>query len=170
MDQNRRGFLQSFSSPFVKPGEESALIRLPYNNDPSLFQKECITCETKPCIAVCDEEIIKVYEDKSVYIDFSKRGCTYCDDCADVCELGVLTVETPSPHIKADIKLDMTKCVAWHDVICNACGDVCYDRAIKFLGMFRPEINYENCTNCGFCVGVCPSYAISATLQKDEIT
>jgi ferredoxin-type protein NapF len=161
MDENRRGFLKSFSTPFEGENEWQP-IRLPYNKDISLFQKECPSCEDKPCIPVCDEEIIKTLEDGTVFLDFSKRGCTYCDDCAKACPNDVLVLDENIDRINAHIELDMTKCVAWHDVICSSCRDVCYDRAIKFLGMFRPEINYDNCTNCGFCVGVCPSYAITA--------
>jgi ferredoxin-type protein NapF len=169
MDHQRRGFFKSFSTPFI--GNEEELfdpIRLPYNKDKSLFQKECVVCEDKPCIAVCDEEIIKVLDDGSVYLDFSKRGCTYCDECAKKCERGVLVLEEEPIRISAGITLDMAKCVAWQNVICSSCSDVCYDRAIKFLGMFRPEINYDNCTNCGFCIGVCPSLAISAISIREE--
>lgn len=167
MDEKRRGFLKSFSTPFADEQNEWEPIRLPYSQDRSLFQKECTQCEEKPCIAVCDEEIIKVLDDATVYLDFSKRGCTYCDACAGACEKGVLALNGYLAPIQAHIELDITKCIAWHNVICSSCADVCYDRAIKFLGMFRPEIKYENCTNCGFCIGVCPSYAISATALKE---
>ena len=167
MNESRRGFFKSFSAPFNQKDDEWRPIRPPYNRDKSLFQKECISCEEKPCVAVCDEEIIKISDDGTVYLDFSKRGCTYCDECALSCQKGVLLLDsTNSNRIDAHIELDMTKCVAWHGVICSSCSDVCYDRAIKFLGMLRPEINYENCTNCGFCVGVCPSYAISAIAKE----
>ncbi len=163
MDESRRGFFKSFSTPFVDEIEEYKPIRLPYNKDASLFQKECIRCEEKPCVSVCDEEIIKISDDNTVYLDFTKRGCTYCDECVKACKMGVLIFDEKLELIDAHIELDITKCVAWQDVVCSSCSDVCYDKAIKFLGMFRPEINYENCTNCGFCIGVCPSFAISAT-------
>jgi ferredoxin-type protein NapF len=165
MDEHRRGFLKSFSTPFTDKPTEIQPIRLPYNKDESLFQK-CIECEDRPCIAVCDENIIKVNDDGTVELDFSKRGCTYCDACAEACKVGVLVLDEEISQISAKITLDATKCMAWADVICSSCADVCYDRAIKFLGMFRPEINYENCTNCGFCIGVCPSYAITATARS----
>ncbi len=163
MDEGRRGFLKSFSNKFSAEEDIKKPIRLPYNKDETLFTTICTTCDDKPCIAVCDENIIKVEEDSSVYLDFSKRGCTYCDACAEACDKEVLILNEEVERIKAHIELDMTKCMAWQNVICSSCRDVCYDNAIKFLGMLRPEINYENCTNCGFCIGVCPSYAISAT-------
>ena len=168
MDESRRGFFKSFSTPFSEEEQEWQPIRLPYNRDKTLFETVCISCENKPCIPVCDEEIIKVLDDNSVYLDFSKRGCTYCDECALACDKDVLVLDETIDRIEAYIELDMTKCMAWKDVICSSCRDVCYDRAIKFLGMLRPEIVYDNCTNCGFCIGVCPSYAISATITTKE--
>jgi len=162
MDDSRRGFFKSFSTPFSDKEDILKPIRLPYNKDETLFESVCTTCEDKPCIPVCDEEIIKIDENKSVYLDFSKRGCTYCDACAEACDKEVLVLSDEINKIKAEIKLDLTSCIAWQNVICSSCRDVCYDNAIKFLGMLRPEINYENCTNCGFCIGVCPSYAITA--------
>lgn len=171
MDQTRRGFFQSFSEPFKQNKQVVEPIRLPYNKDESLFQKECVLCEDKPCTTVCDEEIIKILDDGSVGLNFSKRGCTYCDACLESCPKEVLTQEPEYKHIQAFIKLDITMCMAWQNVICSSCRDVCYDNAIKFLGMLRPEINYDNCTSCGFCLGVCPSNAITATAliqQKEE--
>jgi ferredoxin-type protein NapF len=166
MDISRRGFFKSFSASLGNGQEEWRPIRPPYNEDISLFQKECTLCETKPCITACDEEIIKTANDGTVYVDFSKRGCTYCEACSDICDRNVLVSYKSTDFIQADLKLDMTKCMAWHGVICSACRDVCYDRAITFLGMLRPEIN-ENCTSCGFCIGVCPSFAISATAREE---
>ncbi len=136
----------------------------------SFFQKVCTTCEDKPCVAVCDEKIIQVLEDGSVCLDFSKKGCTYCEECAKVCEKGILVLGDEPILISVKITLNITKCLAWHGTICSTCADVCFDKAIKFLGMFRPEINYENCTNCGFCIGVCPVDSISAVaIEKEDI-
>ena len=170
MDQTRRGFFQSFSDPFKQSDKVVKPIRLPYNKDESLFQKECVSCENKPCTTVCDEEIIKILDDGTVELDFSKRGCTYCDACFEACDKEVLIADQDYKNIQAFIKLDITMCIAWKGVICSSCKDVCYDNAIKFLGMLRPEINYDNCTSCGFCLGVCPSYAITATalVQKKD--
>ncbi len=170
MDESRRGFFKSFSTPFSKDKQEWQPIRLPYNKDITLFETVCTTCEEKPCITACDEKIIKVLDDNSVFLDFSKRGCTYCDACAEACDKEVLVLDEEISKISAHIELDMTKCMAWKNVICSSCRDVCYDRAIKFLGMLRPEIVYENCTNCGFCIGVCPSYAILATATIKEVS
>lgn len=66
---------------------------------------------------------------------------------------------------KADI--DVLSCMAWHNSICNSCLDSCDERAIKFLGMFRPNIDTLKCTGCNECTSVCPSNAISLKEVSD---
>ena len=43
---------------------------------------------------------------------------------------------------------------------CNACGDVCAHKAIKFVvdneGFWYPEVDKDLCTDCGLCEKVCP--------------
>ena len=43
---------------------------------------------------------------------------------------------------------------------CNACGDICGRKAIKFKidqeGFWYPEVNTDICSNCGLCEKVCP--------------
>lgn len=43
---------------------------------------------------------------------------------------------------------------------CNACGDVCAHKAIKFItdneGFWYPEVDMNLCTDCGLCEKVCP--------------
>jgi len=155
----RRELFNSLSSSFSKKeGNKVKVIRPPYNEDKSLFHKECPTCDA-PCVTLCEEDIIVIGEDKTPHIDFSKGGCTYCDQCAKACEYSVL-VEGSTSKISAKIQIDMIKCLSWHDTMCFSCKDPCLDDAIEFLGMFRPSILEEKCTNCGFCLNVCPSDAI----------
>lgn len=166
MDEKRRGFFKTLS-PYKDKGESvSEPIRLPYNHDSMLFESVCVTCESKPCVTACDEQIIMITQDGTPALDLSKRGCTYCEDCAKACDKGVLDINVEDKQIKADVTLDIGKCIAWHQVICSSCADVCYDKAIKFLGMLRPEIVPENCTNCGFCIGVCPTESISIRVKR----
>lgn len=92
----RRELFSSLASAF-QPKQE-ALIRPPYYNDESAFDKECHQCDGK-CATVCEEHIIKIDENKTPYISFEKSGCTYCDACALACEFDVLHV-----NLKANIK------------------------------------------------------------------
>ena len=154
----RRDFFSSFSLSSNEDKNKENLIRPPYFKDENDFSKECISCDAR-CVASCDENIIFLSKNKTPYLDFSNGGCTYCDECANICHKNVLNLEFKK-HISSSITLDITKCLSWNDVMCFSCKDPCLDDAISFLTMFKPEI-LDNCTLCGFCISRCPSNAIS---------
>lgn len=156
----RRELFSSLSKPFKKEEKESN-IRPPYFKDINLFFTNCVECLDKPCITVCEENIIQVLEDKTVALDFSNSGCTYCNMCAIACTNGVLSLEDKK-KIDVKIEIDVLTCLAWQNTMCFSCKDPCLDDAIEFLGMFRPTI-ISNCTSCGFCIKVCPTNAIKVT-------
>lgn len=156
----RRELFSSLASRFSKEQEtKKSLIRPPYFEKESDFLDKCVECEGF-CVSSCEEKIIKIAEDKTPYIDFSVSGCTYCDECAKVCEYDVLKLENKK-NIEQTIEIDMLRCVSWHDTMCFSCKDPCLDDAIDFLAMFRPSINSDKCTNCGFCIKYCPVDAIA---------
>jgi ferredoxin-type protein NapF len=132
-------------------------LRPPYFSDNSLFHNECNKCDAK-CAAVCEEDIIKIADDKTPYLLFSLSGCTYCDKCAVACEFGVLQIENKK-QISAKVTIDKAKCLSWDHTMCFSCKDPCLDRAIDFQAMFMPTIN-DKCTSCGFCISRCPTDAI----------
>ena len=147
-----------FSSlAFNKNRQGSIKIRPPYCSDESDFDN-CIECGGK-CAIACEEQIITIEDDKTPILDFKKGGCTYCDKCALVCEYNHLKLKDKK-LINAKIKIDMLKCLSWQKTMCFSCKEVCLEDAVKFLGLFRAEIDYDKCTNCGFCIKVCPVYAI----------
>lgn len=154
----RREFFTSLKKSFTqKTGR--AVARPPYFLESDIFAK-CFECESRACLTSCDEKIMLFDEEFGVVLDFSKRGCTFCDKCALACELDVLDIAHKKMKIETtQVYIDMIECISWNGVICYSCKDVCYDNAIDFLGMLRPTIN-QNCTNCGFCVGVCPTNAV----------
>ncbi len=139
-----------------KSEKKIPLIRPPYSygSDFSL----CKDCEGK-CIDICEEGILKRFKDKSPYIVFNLKGCSFCEKCVDVCDLGVLSKDKPA-KIYMDISINPNKCMAWHGVMCFSCKDPCIDNAIKFEGLFKPKIDLSLCSGCGFCINVCPSGAI----------
>ena len=57
------------------------------------------------------------------------------------------------------LQLNAATCLAWNNVVCSNCADVCHARAIEFLGLFRPVIN-EKCDNCNECISSCFKGAI----------
>jgi len=154
---SRRELFSSLASR-LKGEKQESKIRPPYFSDRDSFDKECHNCDGR-CATFCQESIIVIDEDRTPRLDFTKRGCTYCDECAKACEKGVLKVENKS-FIKARFEIDVTKCLSWQKTMCFSCKDPCLDNAIEFLGLFRPEIKDSVCTNCGMCVSICPSDAI----------
>ncbi|WP_457597124.1 ferredoxin-type protein NapF [Hydrogenimonas sp.] len=165
VDPKRRELFTSLSSAVAGKAEGPAPIRPPYAPDPALFQTLCVACESKPCVKACEEEIIVIGTDGTPRLDFSRRGCTFCEACADACEPGVLRDKTLN-FIDAKVEIDVLKCVAWHQVMCSSCKEPCLEDAIAFLGLFRPEIVADRCTACGFCLAVCPTDAINITQGK----
>ncbi len=167
MAMKRRELFSSLASPFKKKDEKLEIIRPPYFKEESDFSKICVTCEDKSCTTVCEENIIFINEDGTPSLNFANNGCTYCDECALACKDDVLQVEYKK-NINLKFSIDVLKCMSWNQTMCFSCKDPCLDDAIKFLGMFRPEINSDLCTSCGFCVKVCPTDAISMEIVNAE--
>ena len=171
---SRRDFFKSFTKPLSQTKEESLLlVRPPYGKSESLFQSECPSCESKACVASCDEKIIFIAEDGTPTLSFKQNGCTFCDACAKACTDGVLSLENKetSEYLNAIFKISLEACVAHHGVICHSCKEPCIDDAILFNGMFNPVIDDEKCTACGFCMSRCPTQAISYDVYelKNEV-
>ncbi len=166
---DRRELFGFLSSSLKGEEKKAIIIRPPYYNDVNAFDKECQNCDAK-CATLCQEQIILIGEDKTPYLDFSKSGCTYCDDCANACEPNVLQVEHKK-LIDAGIRINESSCMSWSGIMCFSCKDPCLENAINFKAMFMPSINQEKCTSCGFCISRCPSYAIDikALSSKENI-
>jgi len=164
----QRRELFSFLSASIKDAarekpEQVLVVRPPYfkevvDGEIDAFDIECQNCEGL-CATSCQEHIIVIGEDKTPSLDFSKSGCTYCDDCATACTPNVLNIEDKK-LINAAIVIDKTKCMSWEGVMCFSCKDPCLEDAIDFKAMFTPTIDASKCTACGFCMSRCPSYAI----------
>ena len=141
------------------------MVRPPYGVSESFFQSKCPSCESKSCVASCDEKIIFIADDGTPALTFKRNGCTFCDECAKVCEEGVLSVENSNTagELNAIFRISLESCVAHHGVVCFSCKEPCVDNAILFNGMFAPVIDDDKCTGCGFCLSRCPTQAISYT-------
>ena len=150
-----------FSSLFSSKNKEKKeiILRPPYFKNEDSFYKECISCEDKPCITFCQENIIILGNDGTPQLSFGESGCSYCDECAINCPKDVLNVEDKQ-LINAKIEINMLECVSWRDTMCFSCKDPCLEDAIEFLGIYKPSIDSDKCTSCGFCVSRCPTDAI----------
>lgn len=165
---SRRDFFKSLTGGVVaKVKEDKPLyLRPPYNINRELFDKECIECESKACATACDENIIVIEASGTPILNFTKSGCTFCQDCADVCERDVLVVTEDSQKIDATFLINKESCMAHNGSICFSCKEPCIDDAILFKGMFDPIIDMERCTSCGFCISRCPTNAIEFIIRS----
>jgi len=138
------------------PKKQESIIRPPYYQK-DIFLSECTGCEAL-CKDVCPTNIIHMQKDKTPVLDFEKAGCTYCDECANICPTDVLSLEFKH-KIKANIVINTKNCLSWKQTMCFSCKDPCLDKAIDFTALFKPIIN-EACTSCGYCIKACPTGAI----------
>jgi ferredoxin-type protein NapF len=161
----RRGVLGALFSKKGNENLQTLCARPPYHQALFDFQTVCSQCQDTPCVGACEEEIIFLDAAHTPCLDFTRRGCTFCEACAKACPSGVLDVSSPAT-ISVNVKIDMLKCMAWHQSLCHSCLDACEVNAISFLGLFRPSIDDSACTGCGGCVGICPSEAICVSSKE----
>ena len=140
---------------------ENIFIRPPYSYEESLFQSKCRSCESKACATSCEEEIIVIGSLGSPILNLKAGGCTFCEKCAEVCEMDVLSLEYGKATINARFSINTSACMAHNGSICFSCKEPCIDDAILFKGLYNPVIDPDMCTGCGFCIGRCPTDAIS---------
>ncbi len=164
---SRREFFKTLASPISEAKEKkiSLYLRPPYYKDIDIFDKECINCESKACASACDEDIIIIEAKGTPILNFTNSGCTFCQECANVCETNVLNIEDKKDKINAIIIINKEKCMSHNGSICFSCKEPCLDDAILFKGMFEPIIDMDRCTSCGFCIGRCPTNAIEYTIK-----
>jgi len=166
---SRRGVLTSlFGMKKAQKNQNELCVRPPYHQEGYEFLDHCVTCNDTPCMNACEENIIFLGADHTPCLDFTKRGCTFCEACASACPSDVLSLtckDEKSLHVKAEI--DIMACMAWHQSLCNSCLDACEPRAIHFLGLWKPQIEMDVCNGCGMCVGICPSNAIIIKAKEE---
>lgn len=164
---SRRGVLTSLfgMKKAQKIQNELCVVRPPYHQEGYAFSELCVTCQESPCVNACEENIIFLDAAHTPCLDFTKRGCTFCDACASACPSGVLDIASKK-EIPVKAEIDIMACMAWHQSLCNSCLDACEPRAILFLGLFRPHIELDACNGCGMCIGICPSNAIA--MKREE--
>lgn len=163
---SRRGVLTSlFGMKKAQKIQNKPSVRPPYHQEGYAFSELCVTCQESPCVNACEENIIFLDAAHTPCLDFTKRGCTFCEACASVCPSGVLDIAFKK-EILVKAEIDIMTCMAWHQSLCNSCLDACEPRAILFLGLFRPHIEMDACNGCGMCIGICPSNAIA--IKREE--
>lgn len=136
-------------------------IRLPWAVESSLFTQGCTRCGD--CITACETQILIRGDGGYPEIRFAQGECTFCQACVQICQQPIFRPfdETPWEH-----KVSITeRCLAYGQVECRSCEDVCETRAIRFqrqLGkVAQPLLNLADCSGCGACIAVCPRDAIN---------
>ena len=152
IDKKKRNLFRRASSPF------KSFLYPPYFEKKEDFLN-CIECQNKECVSACNEKIIHI-ENEIPIIKFGINGCTFCDECATACPNGVLKTENKKTKINVEMIINPAKCIAWNQTVCFSCQDICEENAIIYKGMFNPVIDLDKCTGCGFCLSVCPTFAI----------
>ena len=159
LKSNRREVFTSLFGKRTETKKSVVCVRPPYQNEGYEFLDVCVTCQDTPCVNACEENIIALDAHQTPCLDFTKGGCTFCEACARACPTEMLSLEAPST-LNATVSIDILTCMAWHNSLCNSCLDACQVRAIQFLGLFRPQIDAQACTGCGWCINVCPTQAM----------
>ncbi|MEA3291479.1 MAG: ferredoxin-type protein NapF [Pseudomonadota bacterium] len=152
-----------------------APLRPPWSLPEAAFVDACNRCGE--CAKRCPEGILVAGEGGFPKIEFFRGECTFCGDCLKACETGALraaqgellhdgtTNETPPWDLRAAVSREI--CIAFHGIVCRACGENCDAGAIHFRlavgGFALPELDKEACSGCGACVRPCPVQAVKIT-------
>lgn len=145
---DRRKFLRGHLRP--------APIRPPWPSESALGS--CNGCGA--CVAACPSKLLCTVDGKPE-ISFTSE-CTFCGACAAVCPEHLFEQSARAFHHVVAIG---DSCLARRGIVCQSCGDVCPETAIRFSprrgGPFLPQVQSEACTGCGACIATCPASAIS---------
>lgn len=162
VDLARRNFFRG------KKTSTPPAIRLPWVISEQHFIDGCTQCGD--CVKSCEENIIINGDGGFPQIDFSKGECSFCHDCIDVCKQPLFIGEKHNNQNawQLDIKIN-SSCLAMNQIVCQSCQDICEPEAISFKYLHsktpQPQIELEQCTNCGACVSICPQTAIELTTK-----
>lgn len=78
-----------------------------------------------------------------------------------------MALEEPPELLVGLAQLDEGRCLSHQGVICQSCRAACASEALRFDARFRPEVEAERCTGCGFCIGVCPEQALRIVWARE---
>lgn len=160
-------------------------LRLPWVINESVFTSGCTQCES--CINSCETNIIVKDEDGYPKIDFNLGECTFCNKCISACDQPLFsgsfsdssannnTDNIISAHKAWPVLITISdKCLAKNNIYCQSCRDECETSVIKFnyttSSIPEPQINDNDCTQCGACIKSCPQDAITFVFESSATT
>lgn len=142
--------------------------RPPYAIAEADFRSLCERCDA--CREACETGIIGRDGEGYPILLFGQASCSFCGDCANVCDTGALSVKQARPWtVRADVK---ASCLSFNAVTCRACEDSCEAGAIRFRlmtqGRALPLIDETACTGCGSCAVICPNQSIEMKSRETK--
>lgn len=146
-------------------GSSGIGVRPPWALDEAGFLASCSRCGA--CVDTCTQRILVRGDGGYPQADFFRGECTFCGDCAAVCEAGALRrVSMPNPPWILEARIG-DACLAARGIECRICGECCDAHAIRFVpqlgAVARPVPDASKCSGCGACVAPCPVAAVSVT-------
>ncbi|WGV98204.1 ferredoxin-type protein NapF [Vibrio sp. YMD68] len=153
---------------FSRATNDDDSLRLPWLTSVDGFIQDCTRCGK--CIEACENKIIEKGDGGFPTVNFSIDECTFCYQCAETCPEPLFERQESTPWL-AEITIN-NQCLAYNNVECRSCSDVCDAMVIKFtpeLGkVAQPKLELDECTGCGACVSVCPTSAIKVSNVKNN--
>ena|GEM_PF-215205 len=155
-DLSRRGLLRGRT-------RHTQAFRPPWALAEPLFVDACTRC--RACVERCPEQVLVIGDGGFPEFDAKRGECTFCGDCAGVCESKALDPgNLARPWLLQATVSDMA-CLAHSGVVCASCQDPCPEQAIRMQpvrgAVAIPQIDAARCIGCGACVSACPTSAIT---------
>ena len=145
----------------------SDAIRPPWSPSEDVFTDQCRRCGD--CISACETGVLIKGSGGFPEADFSRAGCTFCEQCNTACGDRILTKQHERWKILPQIS---QQCLARNQIHCRTCQELCEVEAIRFElvpgGVALPEIDLSLCSGCGECVADCPVEAIKMKKAVDK--
>ena len=119
------------------------------------------------CVTACPHDAIRVVNGVAVV---NEAKCVGCGLCAKACPRGLIDLVPASKRVRVQCsnrdKGPLVKKVCSAGCIgCMLCTKQCESDAIHVEGNLA-KVNYDNCTQCGKCVGKCPVKVITPPAGK----
>ncbi len=141
------------SQPRLRPRPPGALTE-------TIFLATCTRCGK--CSQICPAGCIRPYDDPSKgyvlgtpYVDFTRKGCSFCMQCVANCPTGALSANSENEYRIGTAHISESACIAWKGAICGNCGFACKRQAIISDQNRRPKVQANLCNGCGICQSRC---------------
>lgn len=113
------------------------------------------------CAAVCDNDAVNIVNGVA---KITPLKCVACGKCAAVCPNSLIKLKPLEQSIEVLCSSadngKLTRLACKNGCIgCKMCERKCPNGAITVTD-FHASIDYDKCTNCGICEGVCPAKVI----------